>query len=212
MFALDWETRRGALDKLKGLLRKADAIIVLLRLKFFLKKVYGIADNKVDDYTPMEKGRQTPLTQPEAMPVFDVLSATKNYKGPLKRRGGDKYTSGDEEVDEVIWKIANFRRLMCQYEGDFELNKAATVVVQKSSEVEGKVTAEKKKGKGGKKRRKKKEVEEEQDDFEDDFEEEEVVGMDNDGGLVEDDFNDIDLDEDDFDDDEPLFMKLQKKA
>jgi cohesin loading factor subunit SCC2 len=210
LFALDWKGMEEPLEKLKGLLRKADAIVVLLRLKFFLKKVYGIADNKIDEYTPMEKGRQTPLSQPDAMPVFDVLSATKDYKGPLKRRGGNKYSTGDEEVDELIWKLANFRRLMCQYEGDFELTKAATVVVQKATAEEGKVVAEKKKPKG--KKKKKKKVEEEDDDeMLEEFEDEEEQGM-ADRGLTEDDFNDIDLDEDDFDDDEPLFMKLQKKA
>jgi len=211
LFALNWEEEKGTLEKMRGLLRKADAIVVLLRLKFFLKKVYGVADNKIDEYTPMEKGRQTPLTQPDAMPVFDVLSATRDYKGPLKRRGGDKYTTGDNEIDETIWKYANFRRLMCQFEGDFELTKAATVVVQKSTEKEGKVVAEKKKGKGKKKRKKK--VEEDDDDeiFED---VEEEVAQEAGGAAMpmDDDFDDIDLDEDDFDDDEPLFMKLQKKA
>ena len=39
------------------MLVKSDAIIILLRLKYFLKQVYCIGDNKIEEYNPSEQSR-----------------------------------------------------------------------------------------------------------------------------------------------------------
>ena len=113
------------------LLVKSDAIVILLRLKYFLKQVYGIGDNKIEEYNPSEQTRSTPLNQPDIMPIFDVLQASTKGGGggPIAR--DEEVTSGNDEADDLCWKVVNFRRLMCEFVEDYDLTRAATKVVVK---------------------------------------------------------------------------------
>ena len=233
LFAADWNAE--LVGELKALVKKCDSITVLLRLKFFLKAIYGIPDNRIDEYSPSESGRNIPLTVPDVMPVFDVLNAKKSYMGPVIRKSGAAYTTGDLDTDEAIWAIVNFRRLALQFDGDYDLTRAATVVVKKVAPPPKKGSKKKSKKKKAKKKPKKTsrindEFSDEDDGRndgekadDDDAEEEEEInaveaaicgGGEGEEGSDDDDMSidSIDIDDSDFDDDEPLFVKLQKEA
>ena len=133
LFALDWsaEEGRAVLAGWSQLLVKSDAVVILLRLKYFLKQVYGIGDNKIEEYNPSEQTRSTPLNLPDVMPIFDVLQASTKGGGGGPVARDEEVTTGNDEADDLCWKFVNFRRLMCEYVEDYDLTRAATKVVVK---------------------------------------------------------------------------------
>ncbi|GMH57531.1 hypothetical protein TL16_g02407, partial [Triparma laevis f. inornata] len=163
LMGLGWEGEEA--KKFRGrmpcLLEKADGVVILLRLKYFVKQIYNIADAKIEEYQSGEQGRAVSLTLPDVMPIFDPLNANLEYGGPVQRK--EELTTGDLELDSLCWGFVNFRRLMCEFDDDFNLERAATkvVVVVKKEE---------------RKKRKRKEEEEDEDsdvelddeDFDDD--------------------------------------------
>jgi hypothetical protein len=131
-----------------------------------------------------------PIAVPEAMPVFDVLNAMKKDNGPLLRKKSKLFTTGDEALDEVVWRYANFRKLMCEDAEDFDLQHAAGKVVVAASKKEApKAQASKKK----KTKRKAGDSDGESSDDESD-----------------DELDAIAFDDDEFDDNAPLFVQKQR--
>ncbi|GMH83028.1 hypothetical protein TrVE_jg528 [Triparma verrucosa] len=167
LFGLAWdgEEAKDFKGKLPSLIEKADGVVVLLRLKYFLMQIYNIAESKIEEYQASEQGRAVSLTLPDVMPIFDVLNANLGYDGPVEKN--EDLTTGEESLDLLCWSFVNFRRLMCEFVEDYELTRAATKVV---------VVAKKEERK--KRKRKEKEEEEEEEEVElddDDFDDDEPL-------------------------------------
>ena len=207
VFSKDWFLG-DSLEKMSSLLDKGDAMVLLLRLKYFLKNVYNISDDKIDEYQSSEPGRAVPIAVPEAIPIFDVLNAMKKDDGPLKKKTGKGYTTGDDKADAVIWRYANFRRLLTEDPADFDIQHAAGKVV-----IPSKPTAPPTTPKSSTKEKKKmlmriirkktqQEIEEGDSDEDDEISSEEEYEEESDDESIQ-------LNDDDFEDDVPLFQQKQ---
>jgi cohesin loading factor subunit SCC2 len=91
------------LEKFSNLLGEACAMVLLLRLKTFLRKVYKFSELRCLEYSPEAKEVQKHLHPPENMPVFNASLEMAT----TAKRGGKCH-----DVDALIRLYAEFRILM----------------------------------------------------------------------------------------------------
>jgi cohesin loading factor subunit SCC2 len=100
------------------------AFCLLLRLKFFLKNVYSLSDERCKDYVPKEgtaKGER-PLNRPDFFPAFEL---PEHLIVPLD--------DGSEVLPKLLAQFSEFRRLIRCDPADFALHKPTKAPRRRSS-------------------------------------------------------------------------------
>lgn len=91
---------------------EASAIVLVLRLKSFLRKVYNLSETRCIEYNPEAKDRvgEKAISYPPDMPVFDA-SIEPSVKP------GDKSCRKSFDKDTLIRQYAEFRKLLREEHG-----------------------------------------------------------------------------------------------
>ena len=59
-------------EQIETLVERSEGVVVMLKLKYFLKGAFSLSDAKIQEYDEKEVGRNVVLTRPHVMPLFRI--------------------------------------------------------------------------------------------------------------------------------------------